>query len=597
LIQVLTFLTNSEPDYLPLLVRGLLDLTILRFSSAQIDVEVNPDLEIVNWPEKLTQPVAAERPEIETLWLNGELEMTEEDSFQSVLLLYDPKTDQVVYRDGFQANSRVFLSEWENHLQKLICFLKEAKDPAIVPEVKSPLYTNSLEAFLAFRKGLETLLQAKNQRQRESGLEFLLEAITYDPEFWEAADILLLFLIQNGVSKNFVESLRILEKLRRVVDNHPRIPLVTAELYFQWGNFEKAEQILNEVVERFPGFTEGPLRKALFLHSRGRFDEALAVLRGILELEPENSTVLDLIGAVYAGLEKHDLAEKAWQKALKVDPKRVNVLNNLGILAEEKGSLLKAENYFQQAIKLNENWWGSYFNYGSFCYRQNRLEEAVFLLDRAGILNSGNVQTFLLLGKTHIKLGQYAEAEEAIVHLLQVAPDNIVRRQGLQLLSQLDRAEVRVELRIRKLEKLWESGKHWLVIGELCKAYKKAGKLWFYWFLWGCVLDDLRLKKIAILAWRVGLNYQPGYPLLKKVGLYYTVRGDLRKALPFLRKAFKFHKSDPEVTTAYFQTLINLGEIKEYQSNVRKFAQYESNFGLFSGEDTDGNLLSLEAKG
>lgn len=565
MIQVIPFHANTEPDFLPLLVRGLSDLSALRFNAADIDSQINMDLEINAWKDKLEQPVTFIKWDDEELWFSGELKFSE-GKFTTVFVLYDPRQDQLVYSDIFISQERLFLQEWENHLYQLLQVLKGSDEDL----VNRPMYTQSLDAFLEFRKGLEKISQAKNQLQREEGLENLLNSVAYDPEFIEAADILLLFLFQNGVSKNFEESLKVLERLREVAGDHPRIPLVMAELYYQWGNYEKAEKFFGEVVSQFPDFLEGWLRVALYYHSLGQFAKALTALGNILERDPENSTALDLMGAVYAGMDEHSKAEEAWLKTLEIDPGRVNVLNNLGLLAEERGNIIKAERFYQQAVTLNENWWGSYYNYGSFCSRQGRLEEAVVFLEKSTQLNPAHYQSFLFLSKVQIKLGQFGEAQESVLDLLRIAPDNVIRRQGLQLLDKLDRQEIQTELKLRKIEKVWGVGRRWLALVGLLKLSLKAKNLWFFWYLWGRIIEDLGFKSLAVIFWGLGQRYKPGYPLLKKLGLHYWSKKNDKKALPLLRKAFKMHKSDQEILNAYLQTLINLGEVEEYHSNMRK---------------------------
>lgn len=570
LIQIIPFLTNKEPEFLPLLVRGLSDLSALRLSEANIESQTNVDLEISQWYELIKNPeIKFEQiNNLEELWLCGELSF-ENGIFTVILALFNPEKQQIVYRDLFEVPERQILSEWENHFLILIQRISGSFDNF---QMNRPLYTRSLEAFLEFRRGLETLSLAKNQSQRESGLENLLNAVAYDPDFTEAADILLLFLFQNGVSKNLDESLKILERLRKIAENHPRIPLVMAELYYQWGNPEKAEHLFIELTKSFPDFIEGWLRVALFYHSLGQYSKALSALETILSIDSENATALDLMGAVYTAVHEHAKAEEAWLKTLKIDPNRVNVLNNLGLLSEEKGNIIKAEGFYQRAINLNGNWWGSFYNYGSFCARQGRLEEAAVFLEKSGKLNPAHIQTFMFLSKVYIKLGRYSEAQEQAIHLLEIAPDNVIRRQGLQLLSQLNHPEIQIELKLRKLEKIWESGKRWLVFLKLSSLLYRSKNMWYYWYLWGRIFEDINLDFLANLTWRLGLRQRPGFVLLKKLGLYYWGKKNYRKALPLLRKSFKIHKSDGEILNAYLQTLISLGETEEYHSNLRKLS-------------------------
>jgi len=567
LIQVIPFLTTKEPQYLSLLVRGLTDLTTLRLNNAQIDAQINVDLEIDNWQEKLSNLTIEEAYNAQELWVAGEIDGNE-DTLLATIVLYDPAAEKIVYFDRFEAVKRDFLMAWEEHLRELLFYLN--KNIAETAEDRPPLYTASMEAFLEFRKGLELLSEVKSYKQREEGLDCLLSAISYDPDFNEAIDILLLFIIQNGFSKYLDDSIAFLFRLRNIAPEHPRIPLIMAELNYQAGNIGAAEKLFGEVVTKFPNFIEGWLRLALFYHSRGQYDQALNCLQNIIDLEPDNATAMDLMGAVYAGMENYAKAEAIWLKALEIDPGRVNVYNNLGLLAEERGRIAEAEFFYQQGIQLNDRWWGSYYNYGAFCSRQRRLEEALDLLKKASVLNRLHFQTFILLGKTQLQLKLYDEAEASLLHLLQIAPDNSIRRQALQLLNKLNNDDVKIHLRLRGLEKSLETQNKWIILWQLLKMFAPANKLWYYWYLSGKVFEKFNLNFIGLGCWLLGMRFTPGYQLLKEIGIYYYHKGSLNKALPFLRKAYKLHKSDQEIIELYLQTLIDLGEIEEYEFNYKK---------------------------
>ncbi len=569
MIQVIPFSAEKEPVYLPLLARGLSDLSALRFNAVEIQAQVNIDLSFERLEQRLNQQVFKDKWDGQELWFTGKIIGTQ--NLAMSLLLYDPKLEEVVYEDSFQVPEEKFLEEWEVHLLSLFKYLN-AKVEGYNDYRR--MYTKSLEAFLAFRKGLETISQAKSDRARNEGLENLLKAVAYDPQFIEAADILLLFLMQSNIASNYENSINILERLHQLAAHHSRIPLVLAEIYYQMGNLEKAEQLLQDLVKSTPKFIEGWLRLALFYHNSNRMTDAITTLKTVLTLEPKEATALDLMGAIYAAEEERAKAEKVWLKALKIDPSRVNVLNNLALLSEEDLNLEKAENYYQQAMKLNDNWWGSFFNYGSFCFRYNRFEEAAVLLGRAIELNPNHCQAFQNLGLSLIKLGKYGEAQESLLQLLQLAPDNSTRRQTLLLLNQLNSPDVKIELKIRQLDRIWDNGHRWLVFMNLVRLFFKAKKRWYYWYLLGRIGNDLGLKQAMILFGQIGLRFDPGFPLLKEVGLYYWKKNIYRKALPLLRKAHELHKSDPDVVRAYLQTLINLGEIDELQTNIKVLSHF-----------------------
>lgn len=569
MIQVIPFKAELEPKFLPLLARGLSDLSALRLNAVEIQAQVNLELEIDHWEEQPYQPeqITGWNNERE-LWFSGSLNGDRDISL--TLVLYDPEEKRIVYRNQIQAPEEKFLIEWENCFRDLLRYLKNNND-SFVPRI----YTKSLEAFLSFRKGLEILAQAKTQQSREEGLENLLEAVAYDPEFNEAIDIILLFLIQNDLVYNFEFSIDILERLRQISHKHPRIPLVLAEIYNQIGNSEKAAQLLKELTDSFPEFIEGWIRLALYYNSVANTDQALQALEKALTFEPDNATVMDLLGAIYAGIGQRKSAEEMWLKALELEPSRVNLLVNLALLAEEKEDLLKAEDYYQKAVQTDDEWWGAFFYYGSFLQRQKRYEEAVNWLERATRKNNGLFLIYQNLAATQMELGKYDEAQESLLHLLKLAPDNTVRRQTLQLLNQLSNPRIKTEARIRKLKRLWEAGKHWLVLINLIKLYPKGKNLWYYWYLWGIVTNRVKLKWLQTAFWLTGLKFQPGFPLLKELGLYYWKKGNDSKSLIMLRQAFKLHQNDSEINRAYFQTLVKLGKMEELRSHVKLLSSQE----------------------
>ena len=563
MIQVIPFTAEREPHYLPLLARGLSDLSALRMNAVEIQAQINTEIEFVQWDQKPVQFGNFTNWNNEReLWFSGNL--GGDHGLSLTLVLYDPVEQHVLYRNQFLVSEDMFLTEWEHCFRDLLHYLNCNIEPAL-----PRMYTKSLEAFLSFRKGLEILAQAKTGQGREEGLESLLEAVAYDPEFSEAIDILLLFLIQNDLVYNFDFSIDILERLRQISNKHPRIPLVLAEIYSQLGNYAKAIELLKELTTAFPEFIEGWIRLALFYNNNNNIDQALQALQKALSFESDNATVLDLLGAIYAGTGNRKQAEETWLKALEIEPSRVNLLVNLALLAEEKNNLPIAENYYQQAVQSVDEWWGAFFYYGSFCQRQKRYEEAVHWLRKAATRNDSHSQTYQVLALALLELGRYDEAQESLLNLLKLAQDNTIRRNSLQLLNKLSDPRIKTETRIRKLERLWESGKHWLVFGNLLVLFWIGKSHWFYWYMWSKVAGRLGLKPIQVSFQLIGLRLQPGFPLLKVLGLYYWDKANYKKSLPLLRQAFKLHRNDLEINRAYFQTLAKLGKLEELRSHIK----------------------------
>ena len=71
MIQVIPFAADWEPYYLPLLARGLSDLSVLRFNAVDIEAQVNVNLKMEQWEQDpQMEPIGLGTRDI---WFTGKL--------------------------------------------------------------------------------------------------------------------------------------------------------------------------------------------------------------------------------------------------------------------------------------------------------------------------------------------------------------------------------------------------------------------------------------------------------------------------------------------------------------------------------------------
>jgi tetratricopeptide (TPR) repeat protein len=568
LIQVIPFSTTAceEPAFLALLARGLSDLVVLRFQSVLLEAQLNPDLK---------PPPADDSADIATtttigmdpgnaagreLWFSGSFRPSQQLSFS--MLLYDPLERRVLQRESFSAGEEDFLLLWEEHLGEFL-----AQFGITVAEEERKISTRSLPAFLSFRRGLETITQSRREsRKRSEGIEALLEAVAYDPQFTEAADLVVLFLMQDEAPQPPEGIIASLERLSELQPGEPRFQMVLGEAYRRYGNMAKTEEVFAALLKTYPTFLDGWIHLALHYYMEGDSAQATATLERIPAEFAGETVVLDLLGAIYAASGQRKKAEKLWQRALELEPDRTNILNNLGLLYEEEEKYPKAQQYLVRAIAAAPDWWASFFNYGSFCRRRGRAAEAVLWLERAAQLNPGHYPIIHQLALAQLDTEDYSPAQASLLKALGMATDNELRRELLQLLDGFDSPEVRTALRLRKLEEAW--GAHpgnWRVLFDLLTLLLPARRSWSFWQLAGGVAAHYLGPAAALPLWRRGLRYEPGFSLLKKVALTECGRRLFKQALPELRRAFRLNQSDPELAAAYLEALVQTGDLLELQ--------------------------------
>jgi len=145
-----------------------------------------------------------------------------------------------------------------------------------------------------------------------------------------------------------------------------------AEALFYQGKYEEASLLLRELVHSFDRVFAGQgneqLRREIemaaeywvFHYQLGvcyyhldRFREALAEFETALKLSPKKSEVLNQIGLTYNAMRHYDKAEKAWTDALRIDPSFGLAHESLGLLYLEKlPDRAKARRHLEETIRF-----------------------------------------------------------------------------------------------------------------------------------------------------------------------------------------------------------------------------------------------------
>ena len=96
--------------------------------------------------------------------------------------------------------------------------------------------------------------------------------------------------------------------------------LAEASAAMNSGAFDLAEQKLIALVQAHPNFAEGWNRRATLYFMQGRYDESLADIAKVLELEPRHFGALSGKGMVLRAQNKPAEALKAMKDALAINP-------------------------------------------------------------------------------------------------------------------------------------------------------------------------------------------------------------------------------------------------------------------------------------
>lgn len=158
---------------------------------------------------------------------------------------------------------------------------------------------------------------------------------------------------QTGDVTGALESLDIAIDQPIDVADQQRLILAKAGLQQSQGLDEEALQTLNHAVAHWPNSPDLQLQRALLLFKFNRNEEGRAVLRGILQEDPNNPQALNALGYTLAD-ENRDLdeARRLIDQAVKQDPDNAAYLDSLGWVQYRQGQLSDAEKTLRRAFDL-----------------------------------------------------------------------------------------------------------------------------------------------------------------------------------------------------------------------------------------------------
>ena len=190
-------------------------------------------------------------------------------------------------------------------------------------------------------------------------------------------------------------------------------------------NQEKQIQLLTEAaVER---------------HQNGQLEAANLVYEKILEIDPVNVLVLQLLGVLASQLGQHDVSLNLLNKAISLRPDYADALNNRGIVLKEVGRFNEALKDFNKALNLRPNDFELLNNRGIVLTKLNSAKKALADFNKALSLNPENTHIYNNRGNALKNLHRFDEALDDYNKALSLKPDNFEAQHSMiQLLAEYE---------------------------------------------------------------------------------------------------------------------------------------------------------------
>ncbi|MCK5099219.1 MAG: tetratricopeptide repeat protein, partial [Desulfobacteraceae bacterium] len=172
-----------------------------------------------------------------------------------------------------------------------------------------------------------------------------------DAAYYKKSIIHTAFLYKDN--KEDSKGIQVLEKFYEVNPNDIDVITFLSSFYIDTKNLEKCAQILNHGLSISKDNPALLFKLGICKDKSDDKDECIAIMKKVIEIEPDNAEALNYLGYTYAELGvKLDEADKLISKALKLKPNDGYITDSLGWVYYQKGSYAKASELLLKAAEL-----------------------------------------------------------------------------------------------------------------------------------------------------------------------------------------------------------------------------------------------------
>ncbi len=215
-------------------------------------------------------------------------------------------------------------------------------------------------------------------------------------------------------------------------------PIAFALECHQKGQFDDAERMYGELLDRNPENADALHLLGMLFHDTGRFESALNMIARAIELSPHTPYYHSNLGNVLQQLHRFADAELCYREALRLDPKMAEAHNNLGNALGALDRIPEAMLSFLDAIQRRPEYHEAYANLGRLllaggmhsqalaCYR-----EAVRLAPDHEPYRAGVAAALGKCGEAQAREHNHEAAVQSYLAALDLAPEEPSLHLGL----------------------------------------------------------------------------------------------------------------------------------------------------------------------
>lgn len=262
------------------------------------------------------------------------------------------------------------------------------------------------------RDELEKAFAARDYKRAET---ILIEEINRNPK---SAELLRMAAGIFFIDGDYLNSAIAFKKAGAIspLDERSRFTLAMAYIKLKRSDWARAE--LEKLVQAVP---QSPLYLywlARLDYDAQRYNEAMARLLKVIELDPRMMRAYDNLGLCYDFLGRFDEAIFYYRKAIELNRLQAKPSPwphvNLAVVLTARGNLEESERLLREALHYDPKLPQTHYQLGVLLEKRGKYSEAIETLKKTAALDPTYPEPYYTLSRVYQKLGDTASAQEAI---------------------------------------------------------------------------------------------------------------------------------------------------------------------------------------
>ena len=213
------------------------------------------------------------------------------------------------------------------------------------------------------------------------------------------------------------------------------------------------------------------------------FDEVIQKAKLLLKKHRHERKILNgipmlynIISLAYQSKLDYNNSIRIMDEALKLNPKNIFYLNNMGISQHKNKDFFQAEKYFKRALEIDPNYINVLNNLANLKKDLDKVDEAIKYYEKSVSLNNNILITNYNLSSMYVQKGEYNKAVSYLEKTLKINPKFTTADRTLSLITKYEKNNKHfIEMKEKKINLKLENMEMVELNFALGKAYEDRG--------------------------------------------------------------------------------------------------------------------------